>query len=124
MIEQILDMPTGALGFRASGDVTREEYAEVLVPPLMEALEGGAKVRLLFQIGPEFEEFEPGAMWEDAKFGVRLGIPHFSAWERTAIVSDVPWVHRAIKFMGWMQPGDLRVFPLDKFDDAKAWLVG
>ena len=63
-----------------------------------------------------------GAIWEDAKFGVRLAIPHLSAWERTAVVSDVPWIHRAIATFGWMQPGELRVFPLDEAEEAKAWL--
>jgi hypothetical protein len=35
-------MPPGTLGFRASGKITREDDADVLVPELHRALEGGA----------------------------------------------------------------------------------
>jgi len=115
-------MPDGTIGFRAWGTLTKADYTDALLPPLLELLGRDQKVRLLFQLGPDFDELEPGAIWEDAKFGVRLAIPHLSAWERTAVVSDVPWIHRAIATFGWMQPGELRVFPLDEAEEAKAWL--
>jgi hypothetical protein len=41
MVEVIPDMPAGALGFRVSGRLTREDYRDVLVPPLRAAVDAG-----------------------------------------------------------------------------------
>jgi hypothetical protein len=41
MAEVIPDMPVGTLGFRVSGHLTRDDYVEVLVPPLRQAVEAG-----------------------------------------------------------------------------------
>jgi hypothetical protein len=40
MVARLQDMPPGTLGFRATGEITREDYADVLVPELHKALEG------------------------------------------------------------------------------------
>jgi hypothetical protein len=91
MIEQLDDMPPGTIGFRATGHVTRDEYRDVLLPPVRAAAEAG-DVRMLFAVGPGFEEFEPGALMEDSKMGLTLGIGHLHAWKRTALVTDVDWI--------------------------------
>ena len=62
MIDRIPDMPEGTLGFVLAGDVTRDEYRETLLPPLREAIERGDRIRMLVEIGPGFDEFEPGAV--------------------------------------------------------------
>jgi SpoIIAA-like len=122
MIESIAEMPSGTFGFRASGELSPSDYRDVLVPPLREAIELGEKVRLLFQIGPGFEGFEAGAVWEDLKFGLGTGIEHLSAWERMAVVSDEDWVRRLMHTFGWLTPGEQRMYSLDQLDDAKQWL--
>ena len=42
MIERLADMPPGTVGFRATGEIEREDYDEVLVPELHRALEAEA----------------------------------------------------------------------------------
>jgi hypothetical protein len=39
VIERLTDMPSGTVGFRAAGEIEREDYDEVLVPELHRALE-------------------------------------------------------------------------------------
>ena len=43
------------------------------------------KVRIVYVLGPEFEEYEGDAMWEDAK----LGMHHMFDFERVGVVTDV-----------------------------------
>jgi hypothetical protein len=119
MIEPLADMPAGTLGFVLSGDVTREEYKAVLLPPIRDAVERGDRIRMLVQIGPEFREFDPGALLEDTKMGLSLGIRHLDAWERTAIVTDVDWIARAAHMFAGMVPGELQVRPLAEADAAR-----
>lgn len=124
MIEPIEDMPPGTLGFRGSGKFTRSDYADVLIPTLREAVEGGEGVRFLFEISPEFHGVEADAVWEQAKADLGLGIRHSSAWVRTAVVSDAGWVRSSIGLVGWMAPGELRAFPLEELEAAKEWVAG
>ena len=65
----------------------------------------------------EFEGWSTGAMWEDTK----LGLKDPRVWEKIALVSDKDWVKHTVKALGWMVPGEVRVFELDELDAAKVW---
>jgi hypothetical protein len=121
MIETLPDMPSGTLGFRASGDITQQDYKDSVVPALRAALDAGEQLRVLVLVGPLHEE--PAAMWEALKLDVEVGIRHRQAWERTAVVSNVVWVRRASQLFSWLMPGEIRTFPEDELEAAKAWLA-
>jgi hypothetical protein len=38
------------------------------------------------------------------------------------VVTDTDWLEKAIKALGWMVPGEVRVFDDDNRDDAVKWL--
>jgi hypothetical protein len=122
MIEPLQGMPEGTIGFRATGRVTREEYKDVLAPPMRAAAQAG-DVRLVFAVGPGFERFEPGALAEDTKTGVTLGIGHPKAWTRTALVTDVDWIAKAMHMFGWLTPGEVKLYDLDGLEAAKSWVA-
>ena len=123
MIERLEDMPPGTLGFRAAGEIEREDYDEVLVPALRRAVESGGGLRTLYVI-EDLDEIEPGALWADSKLGFDLGVRHHDAWVRSAIVTDIAWMARATKLFAWMMPGEARVFPRAELDQAKVWVAG
>jgi hypothetical protein len=123
MIELIADMPPNTFGFRGSGKFSKDDYTEVLIPPLREAIERGEKMRMLFQIGPDFHGVEADAVWTQAKADLGLGIRHLSAWERIALVTDEEWVGHAIGLVGWLYPCEMRIFSLDELEAAKEWLA-
>jgi hypothetical protein len=122
MVERLQDMPPGTLGFRATGQITREDYADVLVPELHKALEGGGRLRTLYVI-EDLDEIEPSALWADSQLGFDLAVRHHGAWERSAIVTDIEWMARATRMFAWMIPGEARVFPLAEVEQAKAWVA-
>ena len=123
MIERLEHMPPGTFGFRASGEIEREDYDEVLVPALHEAVEKGVGLRTLYVI-EDLDEIEPGALWADSKLGFDVGVRHHDAWVRSAIVTDIAWMARASKLFAWMIPGEARVFPLAELEQAKDWVAG
>ena len=116
-------MPPGTLGFRASGEIEREDYDEVLAPELRRALDAGRGLRTLYVV-EDLEEIEPSALWADSKLGFDLGVRHHDAWIRSAIVTDIHWMARATELFAWMIPGEARVFPLAELEQAKAWVAG
>lgn len=121
MIERIADVPAGCVGFRASGEVSADDYRQVLEPTLRDAAESG-EIRMLFALDGDFE-MDVGAMVQDAKTGLSLGIGHHSAWKRSAIVTDVEWIDRAMRLFAWMVPGELRVFSMAEVEQAKEWVA-
>jgi hypothetical protein len=123
MIEPLEGMPHGTIGFRASGSVTRDEYRDVLLPSMRAAAQAG-DVRMVFAVGPGFEKFELGALAEDTKTGITLGIGHPHAWKRTALVTDVDWIAKALHMFAWLTPGEVKLFELDGLEEAKAWVAG
>jgi hypothetical protein len=123
MIEQLTNMPPGTVGFRAAGDIEREDYDDVLAPALRRALEAGGGLRTLYVI-EDLDELEPAALWADAKLGFDLGVRQREAWIRSAIVTDVQWMARATKLFAWMIPGEARVFGRAELEQAKAWVAG
>jgi len=123
MIEEITDIPEGTVGARVWGEVTRADYADVLMPVLRRAAETHGDLRVLFQAGPDFESFTPGMIGADLTQGLGFGVQHWSSWKRLAVVTDVPWLRHAMQMFGWMTPGEARLFGLAELDDAKRWVA-
>jgi SpoIIAA-like len=123
VVEIIGNMPVGALGFRISGRLTREEYFRIL-DPVRELLERGDKVSFLIVTEPDFHGLDLGALWEDLKAAGSVGLKHRASWDRLAIVTDKDWMRHAISAFGWLSPGELRVFEPDELEQAKAWTGG
>jgi len=118
MIEQIQGLPAGALGFRASGQVTASDYTQVLVPDIEAAFAINRKLRLLSHIGPDFTGFDAGAVWED----VQLGFRHFSGWDRIALVTDITWIRATASAMSFAVPAELKLYHNAQLDEAMAWI--
>ena len=78
---------------------------------------------MLFAVGPDFERFETGALVQDSRMGLTLGITHWHAWKRTAVVTDVDWIENSVRMFTWLTPGDVKLFGLDELDEAKAWVA-
>ena len=119
MIRLIDNMPPGTLGLEAVGKVTADDYRDVLRPAVQDAIER-KDLRLLYVLGKEFDTYEPGAAWADTK----LFAGHLGSWKRIAIVSDADWIEHSLQTLGWMVPGDIKVFETDDVHEAKLWLVG
>jgi hypothetical protein len=119
MIEQVQDFPSNTIGFVCKGHVTAEDYKAVLVPAVEAAFKQHDKVRLYYQVDPEFSGIEPSAMWEDFK----VGVGHWLGWERIAIVTDIDWIRHSVRAFSFLMPGTVKVFALADAPAAREWIV-
>ena len=119
MITMRTDLPDHVLGADASGTVTGEDYDTVLVPAIEAFRQSHDRIRALVVLTPEFEGFAGGAMWDDAKLGLRKA----GEWERLAVVTDHGHIRTLINSFKFMIPGDVRTFGLAQLDDAKVWVA-
>lgn len=118
MLEKLTNVPEGVVGVRAVGLVSREDYEKVLEPLIDEARRGGRRIRFLYQFGPEFEGFTPGAAWEDAKIGLR----HLRSFAACGVVTDRAWIRDSTRIAGFFLPCPVRVFPNAELPKAIEWL--
>lgn len=117
MLRILKGLPENVVGVEASGQVSDDDYENVLIPAVQEKLDAVGKIRFIYVLGDEFDSWTMGALWEDAK----LGVGDLKVWEKVAVVSDKDWVKHMVKAFAWMIPGEVRVFKLGELDAARAW---
>jgi hypothetical protein len=121
MLEKIPDVPDGIDAYRTVGKLTGDDYGQTVEPLLDEARRAGRRLRLLIQMGPEYEGFTADAVW-----GKAATWRHYPSLVRMidgyAIVTDVRWVREYLHVVGFLMPFPLQVFGNDELDDAVAWL--
>lgn len=119
MIETLKGFPANVVAFRGTGQITRQDYEGVVIPAVEAAFKQYKEIRLYYQFAPDFAGLDAGAMWEDFK----VGMEHFTHWERIAIVTDMDWISNALKVFAFLMPGEIRHFSLADADQARAWIV-
>jgi hypothetical protein len=118
VIELLQDLPPGVIGFRPVGTVTGDDYRERLDPAIDAAIAERGRLDFVIVIDDEFDHYTLGAMLEDAKL---LGRP-LSIWDRAAFVTDRDVLTGLAVAFGGLVPGEFRVFPLARRDEAIAWV--
>ncbi len=110
--------PDNVIALSAVGEITSRDYTDHLIPLLREKEKSHDKLRLLMELGKEFENYTLGAIWDDAG----LGLTYWRDFEKVALVTDSVWMTRAAKLFAPLMPGEVSVFPLAQMDHAKPWI--
>ncbi|MFZ3324251.1 MAG: STAS/SEC14 domain-containing protein [Usitatibacter sp.] len=119
MIEILPDFPDEVLAVRASGRLSASDYRETLVPEVRRRVEQHGTLRMLYQLGPQFDGMTAGAMWSDATLGIR----HWSDFGRIAIVTDSDWIGNSARLFGPFFPHAVKVYPNAEFEVARQWIL-
>ena len=119
MLEIMQNMPDSVVAIRASGHVTGRDYEDVLIPAVESSLKRHEKIRVLYQLDRDFSGFTAGALFDDA----RLGLRHRSAFEKIAIVTDADWIAKSAHFFSLFVPCPVMIFGNHDISVAKAWLL-
>ncbi|MTH59675.1 hypothetical protein GL300_10685 [Paracoccus litorisediminis] len=110
--------PDNVIALEALGEVTSRDYEDVLIPLVRDKEKAHGKLRLVMVLGPDFDGYSAGAIWDDA----RLGLTHWRSFERVALVTDIGWITRSVKLFAPLMPGEVAVFPGSGLEAAKAWI--
>ncbi|MDO3643358.1 STAS/SEC14 domain-containing protein [Mucilaginibacter sp. L3T2-6] len=118
MLRYIKDLPDHVVGIHAVGEVSKEDYEKVLIPRLEELVARQGEINYLLVLETDVGNFTAGAWWDDFK----LGLKHFTKWNKIAIVTDqklVEWFSDAFRLF---IPGKSRGFSMAELDDAVKWI--
>ena len=121
MLQRIPDVPDGIDALAAIGTLTRQDYEQSIEPILDEARRSSRRIRLLVQLGPEYDGYTAGAAWEKTANAFRSP-SLLRLLDGYAVVTDLHWLHEWTHVMGFLLPFPLRVFGNDERDEAIAWL--
>ena len=118
MIEVLPESQGKLMGIKASGKVTAKDYEEVLIPRLEALLQEHDSICFLYLIDDDFQGFELGALWDDAKAGLK----HRQAFEKVALVGAALWMEVGMKLFAPFLKGELKNFPRRDLEAAWKWL--
>ena len=118
MLEVMNDVPAHVAGFRAKGEVTKDDYEKVLIPAIDALAEKFGKLHFLMVLDTDVKNFTLGAWLDDAK----VGIKHITKWHRMAIVTDQKAVEKFSDFFGVLVPGESKGFTHAQLQEAIEWV--
>jgi hypothetical protein len=118
MIEILPKSHDNILGVKATGKITAGDYETVLIPKLDKLMAEYGKGKFLYFLSEEFEGFELGAMWDDAKYAGG----HNDKFDKIALVGGPKWISWTTKIAKHLIKGDLKTFPVDALEEAWSWL--
>jgi len=117
---QVLDAPENVVAFRALGEVTKDDYQNIMAPAVEKLVERINEINFLFLIDTELENFTAAAWMQDAM----IGLKNLGKWNRAAIVTDS---ERAITFtngFSYIVPGEFRGYKKEAYQEAMNWVQG
>lgn len=117
MIEQLQTDSPGVVAFRLSGRLHDEDYKR-FVPVVDAAIAKAGKVRLLARF-EDFQGWDLHAAWDDFK----LGVTHYSAFERIAMVGDRDWQEWMARLCRPFTKAEVRYFDQSQTEQAWAWVT-
>jgi len=116
MIEQIKNLPDNMVGFRASGEVSKEDF-DIVHKKVEQLVDKTGKLNYMLFLDTPPSEFTIGAWWEDAL----LGIKNITKWNRAAIISDSETVDKFTTVFSKVMPGEFKVFQKNDLERAIDW---
>src|SRR4051812_14940516 len=117
MIRLIDNAPNNIAAFKAIGEVTKEDYQNVVVPEVNRVIEQAGHINFLLYLDTDIENYTAGAWIQDAL----LGLKNIAKWNRAAIVTDS---EKAITFtngFSYFVPGEYKGFTKEQYDEAITW---
>jgi SpoIIAA-like len=118
MIEVLPQSQGKTLGVCFTGKATDEDYEKVFVPTLEKLIKEHGKIRCLYFMDEGFQGWELGAMWDDAKYGIK----HRNDFEKIAVVGGPKWAEWATRIASHLVSAEIRTYSADQLDDAWSWV--
>ena len=118
MINILEDAPDNVAAFRATGEVTKDDYDNIVIPSIDALVKKQDKINFLLVVDAKMKNFTAGALLKDLAVGLR----HFTKWHKMAIVSEESGVIRFTDFFSYIAPGEAKGFTHAELEEAKHWV--
>lgn len=120
MIEQLAGIPDNIAAFRASGEVTKDDFTKNVIPVINDLVNKYNELNYLMLIDTPLSNFSGGAWMED----ILLGFSKLTKWNRVAILTDMDTVNWFTDVFSYLVPGEYKGFYPEQLPAAIEWLSG
>jgi hypothetical protein len=117
MIHFLENLPTNMVGFKATGEITENDFTDIVMPKVKALIDKTDKLNYLLVLETSVKNFTIGAWMKDAM----MGIKHLTKWNRAAIVSDVEAIRNFTDFFSYLMPGEFKGFEHKDLQLAIDW---
>lgn len=117
MITTILEAPENVAAFSATGEITREDFENLVIPHVKKKVEQFNELNYLLYLDTDLDNFTAGAWFQD----LLLGMKNLTKWNRAAIVTDKEGVQNFTDAFSVLMPGEFKSFPKENLYNALYW---
>jgi len=117
MITIIPEAPENVAAFSATGEVTKENFENLVIPHVKKKVEEFDELNYLLYLDTDLGNFTAGAWLQD----MLLGLKNLTKWNRTAIVTDNEGVQNFTDIFSVLMPGEFKSFPKENLYNALYW---
>ncbi|TJZ63274.1 STAS/SEC14 domain-containing protein [Sphingobacterium olei] len=117
MITEIISLPENLIGFEAKGEVTADDFKNVVIPKVTAFIDRHDKINYMLVLNTDVSNFTTGAWLQDAW----LGLKDLAKWNRAAIVSDSDTIKKITEVFTKVMPGEFKVFEHTRYNEAVQW---
>jgi hypothetical protein len=118
MVQQMNNLPNNVVGFRAVGEVNKEDFTDIIMPEVKKQVEKTGKLNYMLVLEDTAEDWTAGAWMQDAL----LGIKNLSKWNRAAIVSSSKGIEKFTNAFSKVVPGEFKGFAKNELNQAIDWV--
>lgn len=108
------------VGFRASKEVTKDDFDKVVLPAVAELIQRTDELNYMLVLDTPLKNFTLGAWIKDAL----LGLNNLNKWNRVAIVSDSESLNSFTSIFSKVMPGEFKGYAPEQMDEAIEWVSG
>jgi len=118
MISVMSDIPHHVVAFKATGEITPEEYENTLVPAIKKLAAQTNEINFILYLDTESYNFTAAAWYKDAL----LNLKSLGTWNRSAIITDSSNIISFTKSFSYLVPGEFKGFSVENYEEAVLWV--
>lgn len=119
MLQKLDALPSYVAAFKATGDVSKEDYENILIPEIERVNKEHGHIHLLMELETPVKNFSMSAWFQDAVQALK----HYRGWKKIAMVTDEKGVEKLSDMVSAVIPGTTKGFSLSQLEEAKRWVA-
>ncbi len=119
MIEYMEGLPANMVGFKATGEITEDDFSIIVIPKVKELVSQTDTLNYLLVLDTSIKNISFGAWMKDAL----MGLQNITKWNRAAIVTDVDAIRIFTDLFSVVVPGEFKGYEQKDLQIAIDWVA-
>ena len=117
MFKKLETSTSEILVLEASGEVTTDDYTNVLIPEMQKLVDSNGNIRCVISFDDTFTNVTFGAMVEDGLFGMK----NITNFEKISILGTHDWIEKFVDMAEYIAPNVIKKFESGEMQEALVW---